>query len=110
MRVKQHNYHPSSSNQLSGYGDETPIICTQPRRISAVSVSERVADERNEPLGGTGNVGYHIWMEARKSRSTKLLFCTTGVILRMQDDPALTGVTHVVVDEVHQRQWQIDFC
>jgi len=59
---------------LSGYGDETSIICTQPRRISAVSVSERVADERNEPLGGTGNVGYHIRMEARKSRNTKLLF------------------------------------
>lgn len=40
-------------------------------------------------------------MEARKSRNTKLLFCTTGVILRrLQDDPELTGVTHAVVDEV----------
>jgi len=33
-----------------------------------------------------------------------------GVILRrLQDDPELTGVTHIVVDEVHERQWQIDF-
>jgi len=93
---------------LSGFGDNVSIICTQPRRISAVSVSERVAEEMNESIGQ--HVGYHIRMEAKKSKTTKLLFCTTGVILRrLQDDPDLKGVTHVIVDEVHERQWQIDF-
>jgi ATP-dependent RNA helicase DHX36 len=54
-------------------------------------------------------VGYQIRLETRKSNETKLLFCTTGVILRrLVEDPMLTGVTHVVVDEVHERQWQID--
>jgi HrpA-like RNA helicase len=48
-------------------------------------------------------------MESSKSSRTKLLFCTTGVILRrLIEDPILNGVSHVVVDEVHERQWQID--
>jgi HrpA-like RNA helicase len=93
---------------LSGFGDKTNIICTQPRRISALSVAERVADEMDDIVGK--QVGYHIRMEAKKSKQTKLLFCTTGVILRrLQDDPNLNGITHVIVDEVHERQWEIDF-
>lgn len=48
-------------------------------------------------------------MESEKSSRTKLLFCTTGVILRrLIEDPSLEGVSHIVVDEVHERQWQID--
>ena len=73
-----------------------------------MSVAERVADEMDDTIGG--QVGYHIRMEAKKSKHTKLLFCTTGVVLRrLQDDPNLEGVTHVIVDEVHERQWEIDF-
>ena len=54
-------------------------------------------------------VGYQIRMEKKRSKQTKLLFCTTGVILRqLQDDSNLTGITHVVVDEVHERQQQTD--
>ena len=92
----------------SGLGDKVNIICTQPRRVAAISVAERVSDQINEKIGGS--VGYHIRMESKKSKHTKLMFCTTGVILRrLQDDPDLKGVTHVCVDEVHERQWQIDF-
>jgi HrpA-like RNA helicase len=92
----------------SGLGDKANIICTQPRRVAAISVAERVSDQINEKIGGS--VGYHIRMESKKSKHTKLMFCTTGVILRrLQDDPDLKGVTHVCVDEVHERQWQIDF-
>ena len=92
----------------SGLGDKANIICTQPRRVAAISVAERVSDQMNEKIGGS--VGYHIRMESKKSKHTKLTFCTTGVILRrLQDDPDLKGVTHVCVDEVHERQWQIDF-
>jgi len=93
---------------MSGFGDRTNIICTQPRRISALSVAERVAEEMDDTVGR--QVGYHIRMEAKKTKQTKLLFCTTGVVLRrLQDDPNLDGVTHVIVDEVHERQWEIDF-
>lgn len=92
---------------LDGMGDAVNMICTQPRRVAATSVAERVADEMVESLGNM--VGYQIRMESRRSSRTKLLFCTTGVVLRrLQDDPNLTGVTHVIVDEVHERQQQTD--
>ncbi|KAL9184942.1 hypothetical protein ACHAXT_002719 [Thalassiosira profunda] len=92
---------------LDGRGDEVNLICTQPRRVAATSLAERVADEMCDSLGRT--VGYQIRMESKRSPQTKLLFCTTGVILRrLQDDPNLSDITHVFVDEVHERQQQID--
>ena len=84
------------------------IICTQPRRISAVSVAERVADERGEKIGQS--VGYQIRLESKKSASTRLLFCTTGILLRrLQGDSKLEGVSHIVVDEIHERSIDSDF-
>ncbi|GAX13568.1 hypothetical protein FisN_3Lh136 [Fistulifera solaris] len=97
-----------STALLQGKGGHTSIICTQPRRVAATSVAERVAEEVGERSVG-GLVGYQIRMESSKSSRTKLLFCTTGVILRrLIEDPLLNGVSHLVVDEVHERQWQID--
>ncbi|RDX62405.1 DExH-box ATP-dependent RNA helicase DExH3 [Mucuna pruriens] len=70
------------------------IICTQPRRISAMSVSERVAAERGEKLGES--VGYKVRLE--------------GVLLRrLLVDRNLKGVTHVIVDEIHERGMNEDF-
>uniref|UniRef100_A0A4W3H8A4 Putative ATP-dependent RNA helicase DHX57 n=1 Tax=Callorhinchus milii TaxID=7868 RepID=A0A4W3H8A4_CALMI len=84
------------------------IICTQPRRISAISVAERVAKERTERLGGI--VGYQIRLECVKSSSTRLLYCTAGVLLRrLSGDPNLHGVSHIIVDEVHERTEESDF-
>ncbi|XP_020220553.1 DExH-box ATP-dependent RNA helicase DExH3 [Cajanus cajan] len=84
------------------------IICTQPRRISAMSVSERVAAERGEKLGES--VGYKVRLEGLKGRDTRLLFCTTGVLLRrLLLDRSLKGVTHVIVDEIHERGMNEDF-
>nr|XP_027191476.1 DExH-box ATP-dependent RNA helicase DExH3 isoform X2 [Cicer arietinum] len=84
------------------------IICTQPRRISAISVSERVAAERGEKLGES--VGYKVRLEGMKGRDTRLLFCTTGVLLRrLLVDRSLKGVTHVIVDEIHERGMNEDF-
>lgn len=84
----------------SGKGDKTSVICTQPRRVAATSVAERVSEEMAEPaLGQT--VGYQIRLEAKRGPRTKLLFCTTGVVMRrLQDDPTLKGVSHICVDEV----------
>ena len=68
--------------------------------MAAISVAERVSEEMAEPAIGQ-TVGYQIRLEARRSAKTKLLFCTTGVVMRrLQDDPLLHGVTHICVDEV----------
>ena len=84
------------------------IICTQPRRISAVGVAARVAQERGEKVGGV--VGHQIRLETCQSDRTRLLFCTTGILLRrLESDPGLCDVTHVIVDEVHERSEESDF-
>ncbi|OIW12193.1 hypothetical protein TanjilG_28601 [Lupinus angustifolius] len=89
-------------------GADCNIICTQPRRISAISVAARVSAERGENLGGT--VGYQIRLETKRSDETRLLFCTTGVLLRkLVQDPELTGVSHLLVDEIHERGMNEDF-
>lgn len=49
-------------------------------------------------------VGYKVRLEGMRGRDTRLLFCTTGVLLRrLLLDRSLKGVTHVVVDEIHER-------
>ena len=93
----------------SGNGGACSIVCTQPRRIAAISVAERVAEERGEPPPGQpgARVGYHVRLDAATTRATRLLFCTTGILLRrLAGDPALLGVSHVLVDEVHERTLQ----
>ncbi|KAJ1154417.1 hypothetical protein NDU88_007169 [Pleurodeles waltl] len=94
---------------LQGPPDQVAnIICTQPRRISAITVAERVAKERAERVGLT--VGYQIRLESVKSLATRLLYCTAGVLLRrLEADTSLQGVTHVIVDEVHERTEESDF-
>jgi len=59
-----------------GRGGSLNIVCTQPRRISAIGVASRVADEQCEKLGG--DVGYQIRMERVACPRTRVLFCTTG--------------------------------
>ncbi|KAH9519541.1 ATPdependent RNA helicase [Bulinus truncatus] len=86
----------------------TNIVCTQPRKISAMAVAQRVADERAEKLGRC--VGYQIRLESVMSSFTRLLFCTIGIILRrLERDTLLNGVTHIIIDEVHERSEESDF-
>ena len=84
------------------------IIVTQPRRLSAIGVAERVASERNEKIGNV--VGYQIRLESKTSNLTRLLFCTTGILLRrLEGDSNVSDVTHIIVDEVHERSEESDF-
>uniref|UniRef100_A0A0A9XY87 RNA helicase n=1 Tax=Lygus hesperus TaxID=30085 RepID=A0A0A9XY87_LYGHE len=94
---------------LAGNGSQTNIMCTQPRRISAITVAERVANERGERLGYS--VGYQIRLEKVMPRSSaSILYCTTGVLLQyMHGDPLLTKVSTVIVDEIHERNTVSDF-
>ncbi|KAM3937213.1 3'-5' RNA helicase YTHDC2 isoform 2-T2 [Leptodactylus fuscus] len=90
-------------------GNACRIFCTQPRRLAAIAVAERVAAERGEKIGQT--IGYQIRLESRVSPKTLLTFCTNGVLLRtlMAGDTTLSTVTHVIVDEVHERDRFSDF-
>ncbi|WFC97591.1 RNA helicase [Malassezia yamatoensis] len=99
-----------------GSGSECSIVVTQPRRVSAMGVAARVASERGESLdremSDNAMVGYAIRGERRASRNCRLLFSTTGVLLRRLasgSDPDLAGVSHVIVDEVHERSTDSDF-
>ncbi|XP_057251460.1 DExH-box ATP-dependent RNA helicase DExH7, chloroplastic isoform X4 [Beta vulgaris subsp. vulgaris] len=96
----------------AGRGGHCNIVCTQPRRIAAISVAERVADERCEPAPGLDGslVGYQVRLDTARNDRTKLLFCTTGILLRqIAGNKSFHGVTHVVVDEVHERSLLGDF-
>ncbi|XP_069362923.1 dosage compensation regulator mle isoform X3 [Maniola hyperantus] len=91
----------------SGQGAWANICVTQPRRISAVSVAERVAAERCEELGNS--VGYSVRFESVLPRPYgSIMFCTVGVLLRKLEN-GLRGVSHVLVDEVHERDADTDF-
>lgn len=99
------------------FGEHANIICTQPRRISALGLADRVADERCARVGE--EVGYAIRGESKqKPGVTKITFVTTGVLLRRlqtsgggADDvvKSLADVSHVVIDEVHERSLDTDF-
>ncbi len=97
-------------------GDSAKIICTQPRRISALGLADRVSDERCLAVGQ--EVGYIIRGESKVSPQTKITFVTTGVLLRRlqtsggsSDDvvASLADISHVIIDEVHERSLDTDF-
>ncbi|KAG1704083.1 hypothetical protein DVH05_006096 [Phytophthora capsici] len=92
-----------------GRGEETRIICTQPRRISAISLAERVARERTgqDPK----EVGHAIRFDSSfDAKRSKLIFCTTGTLLKwLNNDPLARGFSHIILDEVHERDQFTDF-
>ncbi|KAL1423814.1 hypothetical protein MTO96_003731 [Rhipicephalus appendiculatus] len=90
-----------------GIGAECCIVVTQPRRISAVSVAERIAEERSEQLGQSA--GYSVRFESVLPRPYgSIMFCTVGVLLRKLE-AGLRGVSHVIIDEIHERDVNTDF-
>ncbi|KAF8535812.1 P-loop containing nucleoside triphosphate hydrolase protein, partial [Trichophaea hybrida] len=95
----------------NGKGADCNVICTQPRRIAATSVAQRVAVERNEPL--QKSVGYQVRFDAKLPMAGgSITYCTTGILLqqlRNNPDEVLDGITHLVIDEVHERDIMIDY-
>lgn len=100
-----------------GEGVRCNVVCTQPRRLAAISVADRVAKERGEMLGKS--VGYQVRFEARlPEEHGSITFCTTGIFLKrlqsaLSDNHqpgarSLDDVTHIVVDEVHERDIDTD--
>lgn len=100
---------------MQGEGAKCNIIVTQPRRIAAISVAERVAKERGESIGQT--VGYAVRFEQRPPKKNgSINFCTTGHFLRRlqaamteeDQEGYLEDVTHIIIDEVHERDIETD--
>ena len=91
----------------AGYGRRGQICCTQPRRVAAMSVAKRVAEEQDCELGG--RIGYTIRFEDVTSKETIVRYCTDGVLLRESiSDPDLEKYSVVIMDEAHERSLNTD--
>lgn len=91
----------------AGFTSEGLIAVTQPRRVAAMSVSARVADETETKLGH--HVGYSVRFEENTSELTKIKFLTDGMLLReIMKDPELLKYKVVVIDEAHERTIHTD--
>lgn len=110
---------------LADQGAQFSCYVTQPRRISAITLAERVAEERCESVGDS--VGYSVRFETISPRPYgaimyinlfgicvykfflhKFRFVTVGVLMRKMEN-GLRGVSHVIIDEIHERDINTDF-
>eukprot|EP00117_Sycon_ciliatum_P007640 scpid39004/ scgid10659/ Putative pre-mRNA-splicing factor ATP-dependent RNA helicase DHX15; DEAH box protein 15 len=83
------------------------VACTQPRRVAAMSVAQRVADEMDVVLGQT--VGYTIRFEDCSSQATRMKYMTDGMLLReAMTDPLLEKYGIILLDEAHERTLATD--
>ena len=90
----------------AGRGINGIIGCTQPRRIAALSVAERVAEEIQAPA----KVGYKIRFHDQTSKETLIKFMTDGVLLaETRQDQHLRHYDTLIIDEAHERSLNIDF-
>ena len=82
--------------------------CTQPRRLAAVAVARRIAEEVGCDIGSY--VGYQVRFDDKTSRDTKLKLMTDGILLaETQDDRDLRKYHTIILDEAHERSLNIDF-
>ena len=119
--IAEHQVVVVSGETGSGKTTQIPKIClelgrgvtgmighTQPRRIAARTVAERIAEELNVPLGGA--VGYQVRFTDEVSETTLVKLMTDGILLaEIQRDPLLTRYDTIIVDEAHERSLNIDF-
>jgi ATP-dependent helicase HrpA len=92
----------------AGLGIEAKVGCTQPRRVAALSISRRIAEELNVTWGR--EVGCKIRFDDRSSSETYLKLMTDGILLaETQGDPLLSEYNALIIDEAHERSLNIDF-
>ncbi|KAI4091962.1 MAG: hypothetical protein LQ344_003780 [Seirophora lacunosa] len=95
------------------WGKACRVYCTEPRRISAISLARRVSEELGERKNEVGTsrslIGYAIRLESRLVRETRLVYATTRIVIRMLESDGLQEITHLILDEVHERSIESDF-
>lgn len=92
----------------AGYGERRPIVVTQPRRVAAMSLARRVAEETRTE--GSAFVGHRVRFDNRTRPETRVVFATDGALLaELAGDPDLRRYEAIVVDEAHERSLNVDF-
>lgn len=119
--IQEHQVVIIAGETGSGKTTQLPKIClsigrglrglighTQPRRIAARSVSNRIAEELNSPLGDI--VGYQVRFNEQVSDKTAIKLMTDGILLaEIQHDRFLSRYDTIIIDEAHERSLNIDF-
>ena len=119
--VRDHQIVVVAGETGSGKTTQLPKIClelgrgayrrighTQPRRLAARTVAERIADELETPLGTT--IGYQVRFTDRVSRQTMVKIMTDGILLNeIQRDRNLRRYDTLIIDEAHERSLNVDF-
>ena len=99
---------PKMALKLGRGTDGRRIACTQPRRLAAVTIARRVAEEFGKPVGDV--IGYQHRFEKKVSPRTRVKFMTDGVLLaETRTDPLLRAYDTIIIDEAHERSLNIDF-
>lgn len=92
----------------AGRGVDGKIGCTQPRRIAAISVAQRVTFEMGQSIGQS--VGYKIRFTDMTAKDAYIKFMTDGIMLaETRHDPLLNEYDTIIIDEAHERSLNIDF-
>jgi ATP-dependent helicase HrpA len=92
----------------AGRGVAGRVGVTQPRRLAAVTIAYRIAEELGEPLGRS--VGYKIRFQDRTARDGYIKVMTDGILLaETQGDRLLSEYDTIIIDEAHERSLNIDF-
>jgi pre-mRNA-splicing factor ATP-dependent RNA helicase DHX16 len=103
------------TTQLTQFAAEIPefvagdkrLVCTQPRRVAAMSVAQRVSEELNVRLGK--EVGYTVRFDSKIGETTKIEYCTEGILVKsLASDPSLDQYSVVILDEAHERSINTD--
>ncbi|MBE9520313.1 MAG: DEAD/DEAH box helicase, partial [Proteobacteria bacterium] len=92
----------------AGRGRKKMVGCTQPRRIAAITVAARVAEELGKEAAHL--VGYKIRFQDKTSKATRIKFMTDGMLLaETQSSRKLDGYDTLIIDEAHERSLNIDY-
>ena len=119
--IREHQVVVVAGETGSGKTTQLPKLCleaglgiygrighTQPRRLAARSVAQRIADELQVPLGGT--VGYQVRFTDQSDEQTRIKVMTDGILLaQTQKDRFLNEYDCIIIDEAHERSLNIDF-
>ena len=82
------------------------VLVVEPRRIACTSLAKYLAQQSGEKLGS--KVGYAIKLESEYNEQTDVVFVTPGIALRWLSEDGLSDFDVIVVDEFHERRWDID--